>query len=330
MALTLSACGESKSYQQQIAAMDTVMTLTAYGKNAQKGLKSAVQTITALDALVDPDIETSTTYALNNANGEKVVVSGQVAEMLLDAIDIYDKTDGSYDLTIYPLVKRWGFADGKYYVPTDEEIAQDLSRLCMGQISVSAFPASGTYAVYMPSYGQISFASCAKGCASKYAIDAMRKNGVTSGIVSLGGNVQTLGVKPDGTNWTVGIVDPNNTSGYLATVSCGETAIVTSGSYQRYNPEYPKYHHIISPKTGYPTTNGLKSVTIICSDGTIADCLSTAMYVVGESAALSYWKTYGGFEMILINSNNEITATIGLQEKIDVKNTNYTLKYYEG
>ena len=330
MVLTLCSCGESKAYQMQVVAMDTVMTLTAYGRNAQKGLNSAKATIVALDSSVDPDIETSTVYEINHAAGEQTMISGQIAEMLITAKDIYEKSNGSYDLTIYPLIDRWGFNNGKYYVPTDEEIAQDLSRLCMDQLTVSSFPASGTFVVTLPSYGEISFASCAKGCAAKYAIDAMRKSGVTSGIVSLGGNVQTLGLKPDGSNWTVGIVDPNNTSGYLATVSVGETAIVTSGTYQRYMPDNPKYHHIFSPKTGYPTNNGLKSLTVICEDGTEADCLSTAMFVLGKSGALNYWASNGGFEMIIIDSDNQITATIGLQEKIDLKNDNYTLKYYEG
>ena len=335
MILPLSACGEGKMYQKQVYAMDTVMTLTAYGSKAQKGLNAADSIILALDSLVDPDVSTSTTYALNNANGEPVTVTGQIADMLTTAIDVYDKSGGSYDLTIYPLVKRWGFTDGKYYIPNDTEILEDLSRLCMDKITVSKFPTSGTYSVQMPSYGQLSFASCAKGCAAKYAIDAMRKQGVESAVVSLGGNVQTLGLKPDGSNWTIGITDPNATSTYLGTISVGETAVVTSGTYQRYMPSNPKYHHIFSPKTGYPTANGLTSVTVICEDGTLADCLSTAMFVLGKNAAIKYWQQYGcnndedSFDMIIITETGSITCTIGLLEKFTLTNGNYTLEYVE-
>ena len=329
MVIPLSACGEGKAYQKQVFAMDTVMTLTAYGKNGSRGINAADSIILALDTLADPDNESGTAYALNHANGEEVVVTGQIADMLITAIDVYEKSGGSYDLTIYPLVKRWGFTDGKYYVPSDEEILEDLARLCMGEITVSKFPTSGTYSVQMPSYGELSFASCAKGCAAKYAADAMRKQGVESAVVSLGGNVQTLGVKPDGSNWTVGITDPNNSGTYLGTVSVGETAIVTSGKYQRYMPSNPKYHHIFNPKTGYPTTNGLSSVTIICEDGTLADCLSTAMFVSGKTAAIKYWREYGGFDMVLITEDGDITCTIGLLEKFTLINPNYTLSYVE-
>ena len=329
MLIPLSACGEGKLYRKQVYAMDTVMTLSAYGKNASRGLNAAESIILALDSLVDPDVQTSTCYALNHAQGETISVTGQIADMMITAIDVYDKSDGYYDLTIYPLVKRWGFTDGKYYIPTDEEILEDLARCCMDKITVSKFPTSGTYSVQMPSYGQLSFASCAKGCASKYAVDAMRKQGVESAVVSLGGNVQTLGVKPDGSNWTIGITDPKSTNTYLGTVTVGETAVVTSGTYQRYMPNNPKYHHIFNPKTGYPTSNGLTSVTVICEDGTLADCLSTAMFAMGKNAAIKYWRTNGGFDMIIITDTGEITCTAGLLERFSLTNPNYTLNYVE-
>ena len=329
MVLPLSACGEGKMIQNQVYAMNNIITVTAYGNSAEKGISSALSTIMALDALVDPNQKTSSTYALNNAQGETVVVTGMIAEMLLKAKDVYEKSGGSYDPTIDPLVSRWGFNDGKYYTPTDEEIMLDLSLLCMDQIAIDKYPNSGSYTVTLPSFGSLSFASCARGCASQFAIDAMRKQGVSSAIVSSTGNVQTLGVKPDGSNWTVGITDPNDPSTYLGTVSVGETAIITSGGYSRTMPSNPKYHHILNPKSGYPTSNGVVSVTVLCEDGTTADCLSTAMVVLGKSGAIKYWQTNGGFEMIIITDDNKITCTSGLIEKFDLKNRNYTLNFVE-
>ena len=159
----------------------------------------------------------------------------------------------------------------------------------------------------------------------------MRNAGVESGIVSLGGNVQTLGLKPDGSLWTVAVTDPNNTASYLGTVSVGETAVVTSGSYQRNftSLEGKFYHHLLKPSTGYPVTNTLQSVTIVCEDGTMADCLSTAMFILGESQALNYWRTYGGFEMILITTDNEVICTSGLIEQFTLANDNYSLTFTE-
>ena len=192
----------------------------------------------------------------------------------------------------------------------------------MRDMTISKFPTSGTYAVILPEFGRLSFSSCARGCASKYAIDAMRKNGVESGLVSLAGNIQTLGMKPDGNFWSFGITEPKNPSGYLGILSVGEAAISTTGSYQ-------DYHHILSTSNGYPTSNGLLSVSIICEDGTYADCLSTAMYAIGQTRAINYWRQYGGFEMILINESGNVICTSGLLEEFELKNDFYTLSYVE-
>ena len=127
MLLPLAACGETKQSQREIFAMDTIMTLTAYGNQREAGLDAAQSIIQAMDASLDPELETSTTYAINHANGANVSISGQVAKMLSCAYDVYKKSNGALDLSLYPVIKRWGFVDGHYYVPTDEELASDLA-----------------------------------------------------------------------------------------------------------------------------------------------------------------------------------------------------------
>ena len=116
MLLPLSACGETKMYQKQVFAMDTVMTLTAYGNKGEAGLNAAQSVITSMDSMLDPDVETSTTYAINHAEGANVSVSGQVAKMLSTAQTVYNQSGGTLDLSLYPVIKRWGFTDGRYYV----------------------------------------------------------------------------------------------------------------------------------------------------------------------------------------------------------------------
>ncbi len=315
MALPLAACGENHKEQREIYAMDTVMTLTAYGSNAEAGLNAAESVILAMDVMLDPELSTSTVYAINHAKGSSVVVSAQIAKMVTTAKTVYDQSGGALDLTLYPLIKRWGFIDQKYYKPTEAEIAEDLSRLCFDKLVLTSFPASGSYSLTIPEYGQLSFGCIAKGCAAENAIDAMRQAGVKSGIVSLGGNVQTLGVKPDGSLWKVAIQDPDDPDGYIGVINVGETAVVTSGPYQRnFVIKGVTYHHILNPATGHPSGSALRSVTIICEDGTMADALSTAMFVLGETKALNYWRQYGGFEMILVTADDRIVCTRGLLE----------------
>ena len=328
--LPLAACGEAKVSQSEIYAMDTVMWLTAYGKHREAGLTAAESVIRSMDAMVDPELDTSITYAINHANGESISIPGQVAEMISTAQEVYQRSGGALDLSIYPLIRRWGFIDQKYYVPTEQEIYDCLSLRCFDQVNLRSFP-NGSHTVSLPSYGMLSFAAEAKGCTASYAIDAMRNAGVTSGIISLGGNVQTLGVKPDGKLWRVAITDPNNTASNVGIVEVGEMAIVTSGPYQRnFTDAFGHfYHHILRPNTGYPANNTLCSVTILCEDGTLADCLSTAMFVLGETAAINYWRNYGGFDMILVTTDNRIVCTSGLIEVFTLTNSYYTVSYTE-
>lgn len=323
MVLPLSACGD-KQLQKQIFAMDTVMTLTAYGRNAETGLDAATGVITSLDANLNPNVDSSYTGMINSAEGENVIVPPQITDMLSKALSVCNSTGGALDLSIYPLYLAWGeFKEGSGRIPSDEEIDKLLDNVGFSKASISEFAGESNYSVTLPAGMKISFGATAKGCASDSAIDAMRKAGVESGIVSLGGNVQTLGLKPDGSKWTVAVEDPNNTGSYLGTLSVGETAVVTSGNYQRFfiGDDGVKYHHLIDPKTGKPVDNGLLSVTVICEDGTLADCLSTAMYVLGENAAIQYWRDNGGFDMVIVTKDNRVICTSGLVEVFTLTNT---------
>ncbi len=329
MLLSLTGCNDSEPVQKQIFAMDTVMTVTAYGSNAEEGIDAAKGVIMALDSTLDPDSQDSCTYQLNNAHGSNVVVPPQVAEMLSTALTVHNRSGGALDLSVYPIYLAWGqFKEETARVPGSDELKALLKNLKFGDIDITSFPDEGNYSVRLPDGTQISFGSVAKGCAANYAIGAMRDAGVKSGIVSLGGNVQTLGLKPDGSNWTIAVEDPKDTGSYLGTLSVGETAVVTSGDYQRYfiAQDGTSYHHLINPKTGKPVENTLSSVTIVCTDGTLADALSTAMFILGENAALKYWEDYGGFEMVMVTKDGRVLCTSGLMESFTLTNTSdYTL-----
>ena len=335
-ALPLSGCGESAAYQKEVFAMDTVMTLTAYGPKGEAGLVAGAAVIDSMESMLDPEKTTSVVYAMNHAGGAAVSVPGQIARMLQDAQLIYERSKklgaNSLDLSVYPLVRLWGFVDGSYYVPSEAEIASARAQLKFDQVVLNSFPSSGGYEVTMPADCELTFGAIAKGCTAAYVLAAMRNAGVTSAIVSLGGNVQTLGLRPDGSRWRIGIADPKSPDTYLGILSAGETAVVTSGGYQRYftDARGKTYHHLIDPRTGRPSDNSLLSATVICEDGAMADALSTAMFILGETNALRYWRSYGrDFEMILVTKDFEVICTSGLIEEFELDNPNYTLKFSE-
>ncbi|MBQ3009940.1 MAG: FAD:protein FMN transferase [Oscillospiraceae bacterium] len=318
--LSFTACKGEQKVTKQIFAMDTYMELTAYGDNADVALTGVINTInqTAMDW--DPELEKSTVYAMNHAEGAPIVVSPEIADMLNTAKTVYDQTGGALDLTVYPIVKAWGFIDSKHTVPTADELETLKSVPCFDEIDVDI------HTVTMPAGTELSFGAVAKGAMAERCALIVKDYGIKSAFLSLGGNVQTIGLKPDGSNWRIGVQDPNNLSGYLGIVSIGEKAVVTSGSYQRFfEADGKTYHHIIDPETAAPAESGLVSVTIICDSGTMADSLSTAMFILGEDDAIDYRSTYGGFDMILVTDDDRVIVVgdVEFEESAD----RYTYEY---
>ena len=154
----------------------------------------------------------------------------------------------------------------------------------------------------------------AKGYAAGRVRTILREAGVTSAIISLGGNVAAVGKKPDGSAWTVGLQDPDRPEAYFGTVSIEDACVVTSGAYQRYFEENGVcYHHILDPHTGCPAESGVKSVSVVAQDDTLADALSTALFVMGLDAGAELWNSSGlSFEAVFVTDDNTVWITPGL------------------
>ncbi len=306
--LTFSACGGAVKEQKSFFAMDTYMTVTVYGKGAKDNLAIAETLIKELDERYSVTSESGEVYAVN-LSGELSDISAGLAEMIEKATLMYERTNGAYDITSRPISELWGFADGKdNRVPTDEEIAETLELIGMDKLSLEGDKLALSNGM------KIDLGSCAKGYAAREAAALLKENGVTCAVLSLGGNVQTLGAKPDGTLFSVAIADPRDPSENLGVLRVGECAVVTSGTYQRYfEANGKKYHHIFDLRNGRPCENGLLSVTVVCEDGLWADILSTSLLLLGKDGALEYYRTYGGFEAVIVSSDGTVTVTEGLK-----------------
>ena len=145
----------------------------------------------------------------------------------------------------------------------------------------------------------------------------LREYGVTSALLDLGGNVQALGSRTDGSAWRVGIVMPEDQTNFCV-LEVRDAAVVTSGNYERFftADDGAVYGHILDPKTGAPVENGLKSVTIVGAEGKKCDALSTALFVMGADAAIEHWRTYGDFEMVLLTEENVVYITEGVTGRL--------------
>ena len=320
----LAACSEKsvdispKETEKTVYAMDTVMNLSAYGANSDNVLNKAETEILRLDDLWRRKNENSEIYKINNL--KSVSVSSDTSELIQTAIGISKKTDGIFDITIAPVMDLWGFYTKEFNVPDESGLKDALSRVNYNNIAVDGDNVS------VSENTEIDLGGIAKGFLSDRITQIYRENGIESGIVSLGGNVQTLGRKPDGKLWRVAIQNPDNENVFLGVLSVENMAVITSGGYQRYfEQDGITYHHIINPNDGFPADSGLKSVTVVSESGTLADGLSTAFFVMGLEKSIEYWRANGGFDIIMLTDDNELYITEGLKDIFE-SNYKYTIK----
>ena len=303
-----TTASSTQPVSQEIFAMDTYMTVTAYGDNAQKGVTDAVAEIQRLDNLLSIGKEDSEISKLNKSGS--AALSNDTAVMVAKALDLYKSTGGAFDITVLPLMELWGFTTQEYYVPTEDEIQSTLQRVGADKLTWD----ESTKTLTLGDKQEIDLGGIAKGFTSSRIMEIFKKDGVTCGMVSLGGNVHLLGTKQDGSAWRVGIQDPNNTDDMLGILQANDCAVITSGAYERnFEKDGVTYHHIIDPATGKPSKSGLTSVTIVSKDGTLADGLSTSLFVMGKDKAIAYWKQHADeFDTILVDKDRNVYITEGI------------------
>lgn len=300
-----------KEQTREVFAMDTYMTLKAYGKNAGKALDASVKEIERIENLVSTGKKTSEIARINQNGSGKV--SEDTMKLILRSRELYEDTDGAFDITVYPVMEAWGFTTEKYRIPGKTELQKLLANMDADKIICDE--KKGT--VKLDQKGmKIDLGGIAKGYTSQRIAKIYKKDGVKSGVISLGGNVQAIGTKTDGSRWKVGVQSPDDTESMIGAYEAADEAVITSGAYERYFEKDGKtYHHIIDPATGKPSEKDLKSVTIISKNGTLSDTLSTTLFVMGKDKAISYWKEHSKeFNMILVDENNKVYISQGIKD----------------
>ena len=314
LAGVLTGCSAPAEEMQQpversLFAMNTYMTFTAYGEDAQAALQEAEECIQQVEGLWSVTDEDSEIYQANHSGGQPVTVSEETAEIISFALEMAQRTGGALDPTIYPVLTAWGFTTDSKQVPSQQQIAQLLEQVGYDRIQLN-----GTE-LTVPDGMELDLGAVGKGYTADLVTEILRRHGVTSALISLGGNIQAIGSRPDGSNWRLGIRAPWE-SGNLGVLTVSDAAVVTSGGYENYfdDEQGNIYWHILDPSTGYPADNGLQSVTIVGREGKMCDALSTALFVMGAQSAEQYWRENGGFEMLLVTDSGEILITEGIAE----------------
>lgn len=304
--LLLSACGKTE-VTVSFFTMDTFLNMRVYGMSSKRLeiLKEEALRLENLFSVTRPDSE----IARLNETGLLMDPSPETRDLLEKALQIGRETEGALDVTLYPLVREWGFTTGSYQVPAPERIRQLLDLVDYRRVSLSEA------AIRLEEGMALDLGSIAKGYTADYLLARLREEGVTSALLNFGGNVQLIGPRGDGNLWQIAIYNPldSNTVGIL---SLADKAIVTSGGYERHftGEDGQDYWHILDPATGYPARGGLLSVTVVGEEGWRCDALSTALFVMGPEKAREYWQKHRDFDLVLMTEEGRVIITEGLEE----------------
>lgn len=312
LVLTLTGCGTQAENatlraERSLFAMNTYMTLTAYGESGEEALQEAGALIEQLESRWSVTDENSEIYRANHSGGQTVTVSEDTAQLISFALEMAQKTGGALEPTIYPVLTAWGFTTGSKQVPPEEQIARLLQNVDYSRIQLDGTDLT------VPSGMELDLGAVGKGYAADLVTEALKEHGVESGLISLGGNIQAIGSRPEGGDWRIGIRAPWE-EGNLGVLEMSNAAVVTSGGYENYFEDEAGniYWHILDPATGYPANSGLQSVTVIGEQGRLCDALSTSLFVMGAEKAEEYWRANGGFDMLLVTDGGEIILTEGI------------------
>lgn len=264
---------------------DTYVNLTVYNQKDAKYLDECLQMCERYEKLFSRTLEGSDIWNVNNAGGEAVSVDPETYYLIERALEFCEETDGAVDLTVAPLVDAWGFNHNDEVSankPSDEEINEALGKVNYENVilldnNMIKLEGEGT---------KIDLGFIAKGYIADKLKEYLVSKNVKSAIISLGGNIVVIGNKPDGSEYNIGIKDPENSGDIIQSLKVSDKSVVTSGTYERY-VEYSgvKYHHILDTKAGYPVDNGVQSVTIVSDSSLEGDALSTICLILGEEGA---------------------------------------------
>lgn len=312
--LTLPACGAQPARtarDREVFAMDTVMELRVYD-SSDAVLDEMDAALAALSRELNAEDGSGGLYALNRAGGGE---NAAIADLVRRAAALSARTGGALDVSLHRASLAWGFPSKHYTIPTEADLTELANHCGMRLVACEGDR------ITLQNGAELDLGAIAKGYAADRCRAILERAGV-SGILSLGGNIQTVGKKPDGTDWTVAILDPDDPGSYLLTMTVtGTKSVVTSGDYQRFfERDGARYCHILNPETLSPARNGLRMVTIVADEGFLADGLSTALFVMGLERGIEFWRAGNDFEAIWLTEDGTVTVTEGLEDRISYKN----------
>lgn len=319
---------ELQVYEDVGFAMGTVINQRVYGYNLEDITATVMEELERLEALLTFNAPGGDVNKLNeNAGKNSVELDPHTIAILEKSQEVAELSGGAFDVTVGPLVKAWGIGSDEPRILEESEIQELLPLIDYRDLVIEGNKA------FLKREGQmVDLGGIAKGYAGDVAAEIYRSHGINSAFINLGGNVVTIGSKPDGSPWVVGIRDPRgpnpNTTTHVGAVLVKDKSVVTAGDDQRYfDYNGQRYHHILNPHTGYPAQSDLLSVTLITETSLEADALDTAVFILGLEKGREMLEKYGNVEAVFLTKDKKVYVTDGLKDNFEFIDENNQYEY---
>ena len=279
---------------------------------AWEAIHAGIKEIQRVEQLISSWDSTSQTSAINRQAGlQAVKVDRELFDLIYRAKKVAKLTQGAFDISYASMDQLWKFDGSMKAMPTPEKVAAARSKINWEHILLD----TKAQTVFLQEEGmKIGFGAIGKGYAANRAKAIMEQiEGVQGGVVNASGDLIAWGKSTKPAGWTIQIANPKNKEQSLGWLQLNNTAVVTSGDYERFVVfDGQRYAHIIDPRTGYPTT-GIKSVTILCPDAEVADALATSVFVLGKEQGLALVNQLKGIECLIVTDENAVLTSTNLK-----------------
>ena len=276
---------------------DTVTEITVISRN-EKPIKACEKYMKKMDSELSATSENGLIHKYNN--GESPDFSADTKELIDYSVSFTAENGDFFSVYLNPLIDAWDIKNNSGTIPDVDAALGECEK-----------------------QNTLNLGGIAKGFVTEKLVKILEENNVSSALINLGGNTYAMGKKETGENWKIGIKDPKS-DGEIGIITAENIAVITSGDYERYfELNNIRYHHIFDPKTGYPSNNGLHSVTVISKNPTLCDALSTAAFVAGLDKGISLLKKYNCYGIFITDDTVYFSKDI---EDI-FKQTDFSYKY---
>ncbi len=313
MTASFSTPSSADWFSRQAAIMGTRISVEVWHQNkdeAEQAIDDVLAEFHRLDQALSPYIESSELYRVNrDAAAHPVAISEEFFDLLKTSLEYSRLTGGAFDITFASIGYQYDYR--KQIVPSEQAIAEALPLINYQLIELDA--QTLTVAFGQPGV-HIDLGGIAKGYAVDRGIAILHQRGIENALVSAGGDSRLLGDHRD-RPWSIGIQAPRNKKSMAAVLPLSNTAISTSGDYERYfERDGVRYHHIINPKTGQ-SAGELRSVTILGPNATRTDALSTSVFVLGLKQGLALIDQLDDVDAVIITNQGKMYVSSGMEKQ---------------